>query len=88
MRAKGINIVEADDSSKIQDAGLLFRIAFADGVYAGYIFELRARARTEEPVITHSVAEISSTRTRVATGLRCTSLTPRRMESVRPRVSR
>lgn len=37
MRAKGINIVEADDSSKMQDAGFLFRIAFTDGVYAGYI---------------------------------------------------
>jgi len=37
MRAKGINIVEADDSSKVQEAGFLFRIAFGDGVYAGYI---------------------------------------------------
>jgi hypothetical protein len=37
FRSKGINISEADASSKIREKGMLFRIAFEDGIYAGYI---------------------------------------------------
>ena len=37
FRSKGINISEADASSKIREKGALFRIAFEDGIYAGYI---------------------------------------------------
>ena len=37
FRSKGINISEADDSSKIREKGVLFRISFEDGIYAGYI---------------------------------------------------
>jgi hypothetical protein len=37
FRSKGINISEADASSKIREKDVLFRIAFEDGIYAGYI---------------------------------------------------